>query len=117
MSPPQNLEEEFTKILSSMGLSGWRVLYAPRDDAPERGRVLWNDKIILISDLDRDKALETLVHEYLEIKLRAIVRPWRITLNAVLTGMEKLYYEEKETAINDLVPATLKMIKDKMEKT
>ena len=116
MPPPKNLEEEFTKILSIMGLTGWRVLYAPSEDAPARGKVLWKNKIILLSDLDRDEALETLAHEYLEIKLRAIVRPWRITLNAVMTGMEKLYYEEKETAINDLVPATLKMIKEKMEK-
>jgi len=77
---------------------------------------MMEDKIILLHDKDREKARETFAHEILEIRMRAIVRPWRVTVNSLIEAMEKIYYEEKERAIDAMLPFTLKEIDEIQEK-
>jgi len=115
-SPNETLEKELTQVLPALGLHGWTVIWSPANSPKERGRAMMEDKIILLHDKDREKARETFAHEILEIRMRAIVRPWRVTVNSLIEAMEKIYYEEKERAIDAMLPFTLKEIDEIQEK-
>jgi len=70
----------------------------------------------MISDEKPEAAYETLAHEYLEIRLQAMVESRNATINALLKALQEIYYKEKERGIDSLVPLVLKRMKEKAEK-
>lgn len=111
-----SLEKELNDVLSQLGNSDWTVVYSPDKTAEERAEVFQDDKIIIIHDVGREPALETLVHEYVEIQLRDVIRPYLVTVNALVKALEKIYYVEKEIAIKNLVSPILKSIVGEVKK-
>ena len=104
------LEEELNDALRRLGLRDWTVVWDPGASEKERGRVYPDTRLIVIYDRDREAALETLVHEFLEVRLRAVNRPQLATINALLRALEKVYYVEKEEAIDGLTPLLLRVL-------
>ena len=111
-----SLEKELNEAIKSIGLSGWLVVWSPDESLEEKGRILPDDRIILIHDKTREGAFNTLAHEVLEIQLRGLIRPYHVTVNALLKALEKVYYEEKEVVIKNLTPLTVKMIEEALKK-
>lgn len=91
-------------------------MWSPGGSAEERGAAYPETKIIIVYDKDRDAALETLVHEYLEVKMKGVIRPYLTTVNALLKALEKLYYAEKEKTIDDLTPLLLHVLEEGLTK-
>jgi len=110
------VENEMNRALGRMGLTGWTAVWSPEPSEKARGLILPDDKIILISDGNEDAAFDTLAHEYLEIRLQAMNKAKNATINALLKALEKIFYEEKEREIDNLVPFVLKVMRDKAEK-
>ena len=110
------LEEELNETLKRLGLRDWTVVWSPGGSKEERGAAYPNTRVIVIHDGDRDAAIETLVHEYLEVRLKAIIRPQLATINALLRALVKLYYAEKEKTIDDLTPLLLHVLEEGLTK-
>jgi hypothetical protein len=110
------LEEELNGALRRLGLRDWTVVWSPGGSAEERGAAYPDTKIIVINDREREAALETLVHEYLEVRLKAVIRPQLATINALLRALEKVYYAEKEEAIDGLTPLLLRVLGENLDK-
>ena len=106
------LEEELNGALRRLGLRDWTVVWSPGGSAEERGAAYPDTKIIVVNDREREAALETLVHEYLEVRLKAVIRPQLATINALLRALEKVYYAEKEKTIDDLTPLLLRTLRE-----
>lgn len=111
-----NLEDELNEALRHLGLRDWNVVWAPEPSEKARGLIIPEDKIILISDEEPEAAYSTLAHEYLEIRLQAMVESRNATINALIKALQEIYYKEKEKGIDSLVPLVLKMMRDKSEK-
>ena len=111
-----DLEEELNEALRRLGLKDWTVAWVSGGSGEERGAAYPDTKIIVVHDRDREDALETLVHEYLEVKMRGVIRPYLATVNALLRALEKLYYAEKEEAIDGLTPLLLRVLGEDLEK-
>lgn len=109
-------ENEMNNALRRIGLKGWSVVWSPDPTEKARGLILPDERVILISDVNEDAAYDTLAHEYLEIRLQAMNKAKNATINALLKALEKIFYEEKEREIDNLVPFVLKIMRDKKEK-
>jgi len=110
------VENELNMALKRLGLREWSVVWDPEPSEKARGLILPEDKIIMISDEKPEAAYETLAHEYLEIRLQAMVESRNATINALLKALQEIYYKEKERGIDSLVPLVLKRMKEKAEK-
>ena len=103
-----DIEEKLNGTIKLLGLSGWTVIWEPSPTQSSRGRILPETKTILIHDNEPEAAMETLIHEILEIKLRPILRPYRTLVNSLIDWADKQTYEAKERAIEDLLPFLIK---------
>ena len=110
------VENEMNRALGRLGLTGWSVVWDPEPSEKARGLILPDDRVILISDGNEEAAYETLAHEVLELRLRAMNKAKNHTINALLKALEKIFYEEKEREIDNLVPFVLKMMREQTEK-
>jgi len=108
-------EEKMNKIVESLGLSGWTVIWEPDPAQSNRGRVLLEAKAIIIHDKEPEDALRTLLHEVLEIKLRPMLKPYRSLVNVLLDWANRQVYESKEKAIEDLLPILVKYVEYEVE--
>lgn len=70
-----------------------------------------NSKIILICVPTRKAAFEVLAHEFIELKLNAMMDSQNATINALIKALQQIFYTEKEKGITSLVPAVLELIK------
>ena len=100
------------EALRRLGLKDWTVVWDPGGSTEERGAAYPDTRLIVVHDRGREDALETLVHEHLEVRLKAVIRPYLATVNALLRALEKLYYAEKEKAIDGLTPLLLRALGD-----
>jgi len=91
-------------------------VWDPEGSTEERGAAYPETRLIVVHDRDRSAALETLIHEYLEVKLKAVIRPQLATINALLRALEKVYYAEKEKAIDDIAPLLLRVLGEDLAK-
>lgn len=111
------VEDRLTIVLKRLGLREWTVVWDPELPSDKaQGLIMPEDKIIMISDEKLEDAYETLAHEYLEIRLQAMVESRNATINALLKALQEIYYKEKERGIDSLVPLVLKTIKEELEK-
>jgi len=111
-----DLERELNEALRRLGLKDWTAVWVPGGSAEERGAAYPDTRVIVVHDRDREDALETLVHECLEVKMRGVIRPYLATVNALLRALEKLYYAEKEEAIDGLTPLLLRVLGEDLRK-
>ena len=66
----------------------------------------------MIHDDKAEDALETLLHEFIELKLRPTQKPLRSLVNVLIEWVDLQVYEAKEKAIEDLLPFLLKFVED-----
>jgi len=102
------VEERMNEVLSLLGVRGWRAVWSPDPDSPRRGGCLPGPRIILVHDERPEDALETLVHEAVEIRLRGLLNPYRELVNVLIEYIERLIYREKERFIESLTPLMLR---------
>ena len=107
---PVNIEENMNTVLERVGLKGWKSVWTP-EKSSKRGEVILKERLIIVYDKDPSKAWETFRHELVELKLRRVLRPYRILCNKLIEVVEKVTYEEKEAFINEL-PDLLQAIND-----
>jgi len=112
----KSLQYELNEALRRLGLRDWTVVWDPGGSKEERGTAYPDTKLIVVYDREREAALETLVHEFLEVRLKAVIRPQLATINALLKALEKIYYAEKEETIDDLTPLLLRVLKEDFTK-
>lgn len=111
-----NLEDELNEALKRLGFRNWTVVWHPSGLEEERGAAYPDNKLIVIHDKDREDALETLIHEFLEVRMKGVIRPYMATVNALLKALEKIYYAEKEETIDGLTPLLLCVLKEDFTK-
>lgn len=97
-------ERDMSRTLRKMGLEEWQAHWKPGCSSSKRGEALPESKLIIVYDVDEEKAQETLIHEALEIKLRGLTSPYRTLVNALLEWADKIAYEQKERTIDSLIP-------------
>lgn len=102
-------------MLRSMGLEGWTAIWNPDPSQKARGKVLPDFKTILIFDENEDDALETLVHESVEIIMKPVFFQYRTMVNQLIEALEKIVYAEKERAIERLTPVILESRRGRLE--
>lgn len=92
------------ETIKQMSLEGWRAYWKPGCSPTKRGECFLESKLIMVYDLEEKKAKETLLHEALEITIRGVVTPYRTLLNSFIDWADKIAYNEKEKAIDSLLP-------------
>jgi len=95
-------EEKAKSALVHLGLGHWIVCWLPASPFPVRGKVIPETLRIEIYDVDEDDAWATLIHEIVEIKLRALLRTYRILVNKLIEGYQELADGEKDRFIEEL---------------
>jgi hypothetical protein len=107
-----DIEEKLNGTIKLLGLSGWTVIWEPSPTQSSRGRILPETKTILIHNNEPEAAMETLLHEIIEIKLRPMLQPYRTLINSLIEWADSQVYREKERVIEDLLPFLIKSIED-----
>jgi hypothetical protein len=97
-------QDHMRETLFKLGLNEWRVAWKPGCSSTKRGETLPESKLILVYDMKPEDAMETLLHEALEIKIRGVTQPYRSLVNVLLEWADKVAYSEKEKAIDSLLP-------------
>lgn len=105
------VENEINLALRRLGLTGWSVVWSPDKTQKNDGQVLSDRKTILIFSENPDEAMETLVHEAIEIMMMPTFFHYRTFINYLIEVIEKLTYAEKERSIKRLTPFLLEKIK------
>jgi len=107
-----NIEENMSNVLERVGYKGWTSAWAPGKSS-KRGEVIPRERLIIVYDEDPQRAWETFRHELVELKLRRVLRPYRVLCNKLIEVVEKVTYEEKEAFIKEL-PDLLQVIQEGM---
>jgi len=107
-------ETHMNEVIKIFDLKNWTVIWVP-DKTQPRGQIQPETRVILIHDDKAEDALETLLHEVLEIKLRPMLKPYRDLVNSLVGWADKQVYYSKEEIINDLTPFLLKFVEDTPE--
>ena len=96
------LEAELVRLKSRIPFTGTLdVCWAPRPDLRISGEV--RESMIYVYDQNREEALRTLRHEYLDCLLtRRVVNPLIAMVNAFIKLREREIYQEKEKIVNVL---------------
>ena len=115
MEDKTKIEKELNMALRYLGLRGWTVVWEPEPSEKAQGLIVPEDNIILLSDEMPLDAFETLAHEYVELKLQAMVESRNATINALLKALQEIYYKEKERGIDSLVPPVLERMLEKID--
>ena len=90
------------ETLRRLGLQAWQAVLLPDSSNPVRGRANPEKLLIEIFDLDEDDAWATFIHEVVEIKLRSLLRTYRILTNKLIEGYQELADAEKDRFIETL---------------
>ncbi len=103
------------EILHLFGLQEWYALWEPDLNTEVKGECFPDDMSILISGRPED-AVETLIHEIIELKLRPLLGAYMSTVNQLMTLIEKLLYIKKERFLRDITPLMVQATQDKLHK-
>ena len=68
MNRDREIEKRFNEIVRKLGIP-IKVVYDPDPYSKDHGRYIPKENIIIIHDVDPQKAYETLIHEILEYRL------------------------------------------------
>ena len=97
-----DLEEKLSGIIKRLDLGEWQVIWEP-DSTQPRGQIQLDSRIILIHNEKPEDAIETLLHEALELKLRPMLKPYRTLVNSLIEWADGQVYEAKEKTIEDIL--------------
>lgn len=104
------LEQTFTRILEGLGLRGWTLVWQPDSTQPNKGRILPEPKVIVIHDKEPEAAFRTLLHEVLELRLRAASNMERTLSNVLINWANEQIYNAKERAIEEVLDLVFSLV-------
>ncbi len=111
--------------LKSLGLEEWTALWEPDSSQKVNGRVIAEQKIIIVFTEDPERAKDVFLHEVIEVKIQPLITQYQETINGltkIIAGLtesdkesqetvngfiriiERLTYLDKERVINTIVP-------------
>lgn len=96
-----SVEKNMNKVLARI-LPNWTALWNPRPDSSKHGEILLEEQIIMVYDTNPSEAWTTFQHELVELRLREVTRPYRELVNSLISLIEKLTYQRKESFIDSL---------------
>ena len=100
---------------SKLGLE-LTVAYEPSKNNPLSGEALGN--LIKVYDLDEEKALQTLRHEFLDFCISQAIEPYRRVTNKLIKLLNEEAYQRKEKIVTGLSRLTFEgMRKKDVQKT
>ncbi|MBA7631762.1 hypothetical protein ES703_39297 [subsurface metagenome] len=102
------------EALEIMNLGDWYACWEPDLDLPHEGKCYPDDKSIVICSTDEGEAMDVLVHEILELKLRPVLGAHMAVINQLNSVIQDFLYEEKERMIEDMIPFLLQSIEEKL---
>ena len=105
------LEQKLNRLVARLGLPH-QVIYDPNPESQHRGEIKNNQ--ILIHDPVEEEALETLIHEVVELRLKKVLALYRGLVNVLIDYVEKNVYHEKEHAIEQIVKDIRSILMDKI---
>lgn len=108
----RELEERMNRTLDSVGLRGWTAIWDPDHSKERRGESFPRSRTILIHDEEPDEAMETLLHEVLEVKMRPMLHPLFETVNGLIEVIQKLVYQQKEQVLDEVTPLLVQALRE-----
>jgi hypothetical protein len=94
------IKEQMQEVLDHLGIS-LTIVWMPNSNKPIHGEIKQNT--MYIYDEHQSDALTTFMHEVVEYKLKELTRVYRVLVNCLIEGYDKLSYQEKEKFI-DFIP-------------
>jgi hypothetical protein len=88
------------------------VGWTPDRTRDKHGQIELSSRTLFLFDEKEEEAWQTLFHEILEFKLKEVLKPYRVTINALIEALEKSCYEKKEEFL-EFVPGAFKLIEEK----
>jgi hypothetical protein len=95
------------EILNKLGIP-LCVEWVPDDARSVHGEI--RQGTIYIYDCQEEDAFATFTHEVIEFKLKEVTRVYRVLINNLIDGYEKLAYQQKEDFI-EFIPRLIESIK------
>ena len=84
------------------------VIWAPNENSDLSGEV--KGTRLYIYEPDREKALQTLVHEFLDYLISRIIEPYRDVTNKLISLINEYAYQRKEQTIESLTKIVLRTL-------
>ena len=130
----KSLQDKMNRALIPLGLKEWEVIWEPDATQKVNGRVLAEQKIIIVFTEDPERAQDVFLHEVIEVKIQPLITQYQEAINGlvkILEGltdfdkdsqetvngfikiMERLIYLDKERMINTMVPLIRHVFDDK----
>ena len=103
MRNTDDFKDVMMNALSGLGLGQWRVRWLPNSSFPIRGKTIPEKLLIEIYDLDEEGAWDTFIHEIVEIKLRSVLRSYRLLVNVLIGVIQEIADGEKDRFIESLI--------------
>ena len=121
----KSLQDKMNLVLIPLGLEGWKAMWEPDTSQKVNGRVIVEQKTIIVFTKDPEKAKDVFLHEVIEIKIQPLITQYQETINGlikIIAGftegdkesqetvngfiriIERLTYLDKERVINTIVP-------------
>ena len=98
------------ELVKSLGFINWQVVWQPNETQQKLGRIIPENRIIMVHDLEAKAAMRTVLHEIIELKLRPAFNVQRSLSNALLEWANTQVYKAKERAIEDLLDIILSLV-------
>jgi len=86
------------------------VIWVPNENSDLSGEV--KGTRLYIYEPDREKALQTLVHEFLDYLISRIIEPYRDVTNKLISLINEYAYQTKEQIIESLTEIVLRSLVD-----
>lgn len=107
----REIEKRFNEIVRKLGIPV-EVLYDPDPYNEDRGKYIPRENIIIIHDVDPEKAYETLTHEILEYRLYPLIKKYRELINKLIEFYDTILKTEKEETLEKLIRDIKKLGKE-----
>lgn len=98
-SKQADLPSRMQSCLDRLGIP-LKVFWIPKADSSKHGEICLNS--LLIYDKDENEAWLTFEHEVYEFKFKEVTYAYRVLVNSLIEGLEKLVYERKENFLEFL---------------
>lgn len=111
-----SLQDELNRALEDSGLEGWTVVWRPDPSQEVKGRILPDDRTILIFAEKPVEVFETFKHEVIEIVMEPVLSKYRTIINQLIESHEKNIYSDKERAYERLSTLMFEKLSEKIRK-
>lgn len=105
-----NPELSMNEFVKSLGLPNWSVVWEPDETQQKLGRIIPENRIILVHNPDAKAAMRTVLHEVIELKLRNAFNVERSLSNALIEWANNQVYRAKEQSIEEILDIIFSLV-------